>query len=165
VWHARDVSHVLAPGTPIPDLALISTTGETVRLRSYVGAKTIVIYFYPKDQTPGCTKQACGFRDAYEQFTAAGAEVIGISASPTETHVAFRATHKLPFILLSDVDGKAREAFGIGKTLGVSDRVTYVVDRDGLVRFAFESLLRVQKHITDALEMVQELERQRTRSR
>jgi peroxiredoxin Q/BCP len=67
--------------------------------------------------------------------------------------------------LLSDVDGKAREAFGIGKTvIGISDRVTYVVDRDGLVRFAFESLLRVQKHITDALEMVQELERQRTRT-
>jgi thioredoxin-dependent peroxiredoxin len=156
----------LAVGTPIPDLALVGTGGALVQLRSYVGQKTLVLYFYPKDHTPGCTKQACGFRDAYEQFTSAGAEVIGISASPSATHEAFRAEYRLPFRLLSDPDGEARVAFAVGRTLGLADsRVTFVIDHGGLVRHVFDSLLRVNKHIADALAMVRELEEQRTRKR
>ncbi len=153
------MTHLLQPGSPIPDLSLTAANNEPVRLRSYVGKKTLVVYFYPKDQTPGCTKQACGFRDAYEQFTTAGAEVVGISASSVQAHVAFAAENRLPFVLLTDPDGKARAAFGVGKTLGISERVTFVVDREGLIRHVTDSLLRVTKHITDALAMVVELEK------
>ncbi len=145
-------------GTPLPDVALTSSDGDLVRLRDFVGTKILVVYFYPKDYTPGCTKQACGFRDAYEQFTAAGAEVIGISGGELVVHAAFRAEHQLPFKLLADPDAKARAAFDVGKTLKlVEARVTFVIDRSGLVRHVFDSMLRVNKHIADALAVVRDL--------
>jgi peroxiredoxin Q/BCP len=155
----------LQPGAPIPDVTLAAVDGRTVRIRELVGKKTLVLYFYPKDQTPGCTKQACGFRDAYEEFTAAGAEVIGISADTTHAHAAFAAKHRLPFLLLSDPDGVARTGFGVGKFLGIQQgRVTFVVDHSGLVRHVLEAQLRIAKHITDALAVVKDLEDDRARA-
>lgn len=142
-------------GAPIPDLSLPDAGGHPLRLRELVGEKILVIYFYPKDDTPGCTAQACGFRDAYEDFVEAGAEVIGISQDTGASHAAFAAKHGLPFRLLSDPEGEARRAFGVGKTLGLlPGRVTFVVGRDGRVIDRFSSQLRVKEHVARARRLV-----------
>ena len=155
----------LAVGAPIPDVTLAAVDGRTVRIRDLVGKRILVLYFYPKDHTPGCTKQACGFRDAYEDFTAAGAEVIGISADTSHAHAAFAAKHRLPFTLLSDPDGLARTGFGVGKFLGVQNgRVTFVIDHSGLVRHVLEAQLRIARHVTEALAIVKDLEDDRARA-
>ena len=147
----------LPPGTPIPDLSLPGSDGAPVKLRGLVGAKTLVLYFYPKDQSPGCTKQACGFRDAYETFLAAGADVIGISSGTPEVRNEFITEHRIPFKLLYDHAGAARDAFGVGKFLGLDMRITFVIDRSGLVRHVTDTQLRVGRHIVEAMAMVTEL--------
>lgn len=150
---------MLTPGETIPDVTLEGADGKPVRVRDLPGERALVLYFYPKDETPGCTKEACSFRDAYEDFTAAGAEVIGISSDDVGTHESFAAHHRLPFVLASDVDGRARKAFGVKKTLGLfAGRVTYVIDREGIVRDVFESQLRFHEHVRRALELVKRLE-------
>jgi peroxiredoxin Q/BCP len=117
-----------------------------------------VLYFYPKDDTPGCTAEACAFRDQYEVFRDAGAEVIGISSDSAKSHQAFAARHSLPFVLLSDPAGKVRGQFGVGKTLGLfPGRVTFVMDRDGIVRHAFDSQLMATRHVSEALDVVKQL--------
>ena len=151
------MTHPLAPGTPIPDLSLPGVDGTLVPLRGLVGKKTLVLYFYPKDLSPGCTKHACGFRDAYETFLGAGADVIGISSGTPAVRAEFISKHRIPFTLLHDLDGTARAAFGVGKVLGLDMRITFVIDRSGLVREVCDSQLRVAKHISVALAMVQEL--------
>ena len=109
--------------------------------------------------TAGCTAEACSFRDAYEDFKAAGADVIGVSADDGASHEAFKAKHRLPFTLLSDPGGAAAKAFGVKKTFGViAGRVTFVIDRAGVIRHKFDSLVRVHKHVEDALEVVKQLE-------
>jgi peroxiredoxin Q/BCP len=126
-----------------------------VRLADMVGRRPLVLFFYPKDDTPICTKEACAFRDSYETFSAAGAEVIGISSDSAASHRAFAARHKLPFLLASDADGSLRKAFGVPKTLGLfPGRVTYVVDRDGIIRLVFSAQLASQDHVTKALAAV-----------
>jgi len=126
-----------------------------VRLADMVGRRPLVLFFYPKDDTPICTKEACAFRDSYETFSAAGAEVIGISSDNAASHRAFAARHKLPFLLASDADGSLRKAFGVPKTLGLfPGRVTYVVDRDGIIRLVFSAQLASQDHVTKALAAV-----------
>ncbi len=143
-------------GDQLPDATVIGESGP-VKLRDKIG-KTLVIYFYPKDETPGCTKEACSFRDAYEDFTAAGAEVIGISRDDGASHASFKQNHRLPFTLLSDADGKAGAAFGIKKTLGfIPGRVTFVFDKRGVCRSRFESQIRLGKHVDDALALVKKL--------
>jgi peroxiredoxin Q/BCP len=146
-------------GDRAPDFELPGLSGKRVKLSDFVGKKTIVLYFYPKDETPGCTKEACSFRDAYEDFSGAGAEVIGVSADDVATHESFAAHHRLPFVLASDADGRARKAYGVKKTLGLfAGRVTYVIDREGVVRDVFESQLRFLEHVRRALELVKRLE-------
>jgi peroxiredoxin Q/BCP len=150
----------LVEGAAMPDVTLVGPGGSPVRLRERLGARTLVVYFYPKDDTHGCTRQACGFRDAYQDFVDAGADVIGISADPESSHRGFAARHRLPFLLLSDPDGGARRAFGVRSTLGVLPaRVTFVIDRAGTVRDVFDSLLRAEAHVERALEVVRRLER------
>jgi peroxiredoxin Q/BCP len=118
----------------------------------------MVVYFYPKDETAGCTAEACSFRDSYEDFTAAGAEVIGISGDSSSSHEKFASHHRLPFVLLSDPDGTARDAFGVKKTLGlIPGRYTFVVDRKGVIQHGFESQVRVGKHVDEALASVKRL--------
>lgn len=128
-------------------------------LKDLLGQRTVVLYFYPKDDTAGCTAEACSFRDAYEDFKAAGAEVIGVSADDGASHEAFKAKHRLPFLLLTDPGGAAARAFGVKKTFGViAGRVTFVIDREGVIRHRFDSLVRVRKHVEEALEVVRRLE-------
>lgn len=146
----------LRPGDRLPDLTLTGAAGP-VRLHDHLG-KTLVIYFYPKDETAGCTAEACSFRDAYEDFVAAGAEVIGVSSDSAASHERFKTNHRLPFVLLTDDGGAAARAFGVKKTLGLlPGRVTFVVDRQGVVRHRFESQLRIGKHVDDALALVKRL--------
>lgn len=143
-------------GDQLPDATVVGDAGA-VKLRDKLG-KTLVIYFYPKDETMGCTKEACSFRDAYEDFTAAGAEVIGISGDDGASHASFKQHHRLPFTLLSDADGRAADAFGIKKSLGfIPGRVTFVFDKTGVCKSRFESQLRVGKHVDDALALVKRL--------
>lgn len=140
-------------GDLAPDFTLPSQTGDRVRLSDLLGRKAIVLFFYPKDDTPGCTAEACAFRDSYEAFTDAGAEVIGVSGDSVGSHRRFAAGHRLPFILLSDADGAVRKRYGAERWLGLlRARVTFVIDRDGVVRHIFESQFAATRHVTEALE-------------
>lgn len=145
-------------GDAIPDVTLKAQTGETVNLKSFIGQKCVVLYFYPKDDTPGCTKESCGFRDSYTAFQEAGAEVIGISGDSVSSHQQFANKYQLPFTLLSDEGNGVRKAFGVPSTLGLlPGRVTYVIDRQGIVRHIFNSQLNFQGHIDESLSIVQDL--------
>jgi peroxiredoxin Q/BCP len=145
-------------GDPVPDIALPSQTGEEVSLGQFRGRSVVVLYFYPKDETSVCTKEACSFRDAYEAFVEAGAVVLGASSDSIASHRAFADHQRLPFTLLSDASGSLRKAFGVPKTLGVlPGRVTYVIDREGIVRLVFNSQLAADRHVQEALEVVRRL--------
>src|SRR5947209_11199809 len=134
-------------GDRAPEFALPSHTGELVRLSDLIGRKNVVLYFYPKDDTPGCTAQARSFRDSYEAFVEAGAEVVGISSDSVECHKQFASKYELPFVLLSDEHGEVRRLYGVPKTLGLlPGRVTYVIDRRGIVRHVFSSQLDAIGH-------------------
>jgi peroxiredoxin Q/BCP len=148
-------------GDLAPDFALPTGDGRTVRLSDYRGKQNVVLYFYPKDNTPGCTAEACAFRDAYEVFKEAGAEVIGVSSDPPSSHQDFAQRHRLPFILLSDSDGAVRRLYGVPRTFGlIPGRVTYVIDRQGVVRHIFSSQFAPQKHIDEALAVLRRLDQE-----
>jgi peroxiredoxin Q/BCP len=140
----------------MPDSNLVGPDGPT-QLRDRIG-KPLVVYFYPKDETYGCTKEACSFRDHYEAFVAAGAEVIGVSRDDAASHAKFREHHRLPFTLLSDPGGAIAASWGVRSVLGIlPGRVTFVFDKQGVVRHRFESNLRFGKHVDEALEIVKTL--------
>ena len=142
-------------GDVAPDFSLPTQSGETIRLSDYRGKNVVVLFFYPKDGTAVCTKEACAFRDAFEQFVDAGAVVIGISSDTVEKHRAFAGRYDLPFQLGSDVDGSLRKLYGVPKTLGfLPGRVTYVIDKQGIVQLVFNALLKADQHVTEALETV-----------
>lgn len=139
-------------GDRAPDFSLPSQSGEMVRLGDLIGRKAIVLYFYPRDETAGCTAEACAFRDSYEVFTDAGAEVIGVSSDSGASHQRFAARLRLPFLLLSDADGAVRARYGAGKWLGLlPGRVTFVIDREGIVRHVFSSQFEATRHVREAL--------------
>ena len=145
-------------GDPAPDFALPNAAGEMVRLSDFRGKKEVVLYFYPKDNTPGCTAEACAFRDNYDVITDMDAEVIGVSADSQASHQGFAAQYHLPFLLLSDVDGAARNAFDVPASLGIiPGRVTYVIDRQGVIRNVFTSQVNINKHIAEALATLRHL--------
>jgi peroxiredoxin Q/BCP len=145
-------------GDAAPDLELSSHNGEQIRLADYRGKKAVVVFFYPKDGTPVCTKEACAFRDAYEDFVEAGAVVIGVSGDSAARHQAFASSHRLPFVLVSDKDGAARRAFGVSKSMGLlPGRVTYVIDREGTVRHVFRSQFAAERHVKEALDVIRKL--------
>ncbi|VXD25756.1 peroxiredoxin [Planktothrix paucivesiculata] len=139
-------------GDLAPDFTLTSQTGESVSIKDFRGQKSVVLYFYPKDDTPGCTAEACAFRDSYQVFTDAGAEVIGISSDTAQSHQQFATKYNLPFILLSDTGNKVRQLYGVPATMWVlPGRVTYVIDKDGVVRHLFDSMLDFSRHVEEAL--------------
>jgi peroxiredoxin Q/BCP len=140
-------------GDPAPDFTLPSQSGEQVTLHEVWQRGPVVLYFYPKDETPGCTAEACTFRDSYEVFEEAGAEVVGVSSDSVASHETFASKHRLPFILLADDGGKVRKRYGVRATLGIlPGRVTYVIDQSGLVRHVFSSQLGAQRHVQEALD-------------
>jgi len=143
-----------------PDFTLPSQSGEMVSLEDFKGTKPVVLFFYPKDDTPGCTKQACAFRDDYEEFGKLDAEVIGISSDSVGSHRSFASKHDLPFTLLSDEGGKVRRLYGVHSTFGLfPGRVTYVIDEEGAVRHVFSSQLGVERHVEEAIEALREHDR------
>jgi len=149
---------VVKVGDVAPDFSLPDQSGKLVSLKDFVGKKSVVLYFYPKDFSRGCTAEACTFRDNYEAFKDAGADVIGVSSQSVESHDKFASLYKLPFILLSDEDGKVRKLYGVPSTFGVlPGRVTYVIDKKGIVRYIFNSQLNPTKHIEEALRILKEI--------
>ena len=145
-------------GSVAPDFTLPSQTGEMVSLGDFIGKKPVVLFFYPKDDTPGCTKEACTFRDEYEGFTKLDAEVIGVSSDSVESHRSFATRHDLPFTLLSDEGGKVRTLYGVPRTFGLfSGRVTYVIDEEGVVRHIFSSQVDVDRHAEEAIEALRSI--------
>ncbi|AFZ23543.1 Peroxiredoxin [Cylindrospermum stagnale PCC 7417] len=145
-------------GDTAPDFALPAQNGSTVSLRDFRGKQAVVLYFYPKDDTPGCTAESCAFRDQYEVFKAAGAEVIGVSGDSSESHQRFAAKHQLPFTLLSDKGDLVRKLYGATTAFGfIPGRVTYVIDQQGIVQYVFDSMLNFKGHVEETLKTLQQL--------
>jgi peroxiredoxin Q/BCP len=148
-------------GDKAPDFTLPSQMGDNVTLSEYFGKKNVVLYFYPKDETTGCTKEACAFRDSYDIFTGLGAEVLGVSGQSVESHKSFASHHSLPFLLLSDEDNKVRKLYGVPANMGIiPGRVTYIIDKKGVVRHVFNSQYQPQKHIEEAKQVLEKLDQE-----
>lgn len=145
-------------GDIIPGFQLKNQHGNLVRISEYVGKKNLVLFFYPKDDTPGCTREACSFRDHYEAFQDAGAEVIGISGQSVESHKNFAQKHRLTYQLLSDEGNKVRKLFGVPSDLFglLPGRVTYIANQQGKVIYVFNSQMQVEKHVEEALNVLKE---------
>ncbi len=152
------IASAIKEGDRAPDFSLPTQSGAMVSLKDFLGKKAVVLYFYPKDDTPGCTAEACAFRDSYEVFQTAGAEVIGISGDSTNSHSQFASKYQLPFTLLSDAGNQVRKLFGVPSTLGLlPGRVTYVIDQQGIVRKVFNSQLNFKAHVEEALKALQSM--------
>jgi len=147
-------------GSTIPEFSLPDQNGSLFNINSVLGKKNLVIYFYPKDDSPGCTAQACSFRDQFEVFTEADAVIIGISSQSVESHKEFAEKHRLSFTLLSDEENKIRKLFGVATNLlGIlPGRVTYVTDKKGRVLFIFNSQSQATKHVDEALRILKEIQ-------
>lgn len=149
----------MKPGDPAPAVALRLHNGETVSLADLCRDSIVVLFFYPKDGTSVCTREVCAFRDAYEDFVALGATVVGVSGDSAACHQAFANQHRLPYLLAADDDGALRRAWGVPKTLGLfPGRVTYVIDRQGIVRHMFSGQFASDRHMREALDAVANLQ-------
>ncbi|MBC7171765.1 MAG: peroxiredoxin [Polyangiaceae bacterium] len=146
---------LLAPGSTAPDRTLRDQTGASRSLASFRG-KPLVLYFYPKDATPGCTREACAFRDSWSRYESAGVQIVGVSTDSVESHAEFAEEHQLPFPLLADVDGELTEAFGVRTRLGMASRVTFVLDKEGVVRAIFRDV-DPGVHAADVLAEIERL--------
>ena len=159
-WSVAGTKNGVAVGDQAPNFSLPSADGSDVSLAEYLGKSSVVLYFYPRDNTPVCTKEACSFRDSYKAFTDMGAVVIGVSSDSEQSHQNFAERNNLPFKLLSDKHGQVRKLYGVSVTLGmVPGRVTYVIDKKGIVRLIFNSQLDAQKHVDEALKVLKELDK------
>jgi len=149
-------------GSAVPAFALPDQNGKLFDIKSVLGKKNLVIYFYPKDDSPGCTKEACTFRDQYEVFREADAEIIGISSDDVESHKKFAEKYRLTYTLLSDSEGKVRKLFDVPSGLFglLPGRVTYVVNKQGIVVHTFDSQTQTEKHIEEALSALKKMARQ-----
>lgn len=145
-------------GDKAPDFTLISQSGQTISLKDFHHKQSVVLYFYPKDNTPGCTSESCAFRDRYEVFQEVGAEVIGISGDSPESHQQFATKYQLPFTLVSDINNQVRQEYGVPKAMWVlPGRVTYVIDKEGIVQHIFDSMMNFQAHVDEALKTLKEM--------
>jgi len=145
-------------GDRAPDFTLPGPGGRAVSLAELLRGGAVVLYFYPKDQTPGCTLEACAFRDDIKAFRAAESQVVGISRDDEASHERFAAKHKLSFLLLSDTTGSTHARYGVPKKLGfIPDRATFVIDRKGIVRHVFSSIIRMRAHVEESLAVVRRL--------
>ncbi|GAB2291573.1 hypothetical protein Dimus_025827 [Dionaea muscipula] len=148
----------VSKGSVPPAFTLKDQEGKPVSLSKYKG-KPVVVYFYPADETPGCTKQACAFRDSYEKFKKAGAEVVGISGDDVSSHKAFQKKYRLPYTLLSDEGNKVRKEWGVPADLfgALPGRQTYVLDKNGVVQLIYNNQFQPEKHIDETLKLLQTL--------
>ncbi len=154
-----EAKKLLVVGDAAPNFRLPTSNGRYVALEDFLGQKNVVVYFYPKDFTRGCTAEACTFRDSYEAFKDLGAEVIGISSDTQNSHRDFAQQHHLPFILLSDVGGLVRKAYGVKKTFGLfAGRVSFVIDKKGVIRHIFSTQTRATAHVGEALNILKSIE-------
>ena len=145
-------------GDAAPEFSLLSQNGEIIDLKDMLGTREVVLYFYPKDRTPGCTAEAKAFRDSYEVFKDMGAEVIGVSSDSVDSHMDFAAKCEVPFTLLSDEGGKVRKLYGVPSTLGLlPGRVTYIIDTKGVVRHIFNSQMNPAKHVEEAIRVLKSI--------
>ncbi|XVE97849.1 hypothetical protein REPUB_Repub03eG0054300 [Reevesia pubescens] len=152
------ISAKVNKGSEPPSFTLKNQDGKNVSLSKFKG-KPVVVYFYPADETPGCTKQACAFRDSYEKFKKAGAEVVGISGDDSSSHKAFAQKYRLPFTLLSDEGNKVRKEWGVPADLfgALPGRQTYVLDKKGVVQLIYNNQFQPEKHIDETLKLLQSL--------
>lgn len=158
---AKSAAESIGVGSSAPDFTLPSNQGKDISLHSYKGKSVVVLYFYPKDNTAVCTKEACLFRDSYESFAENGATVLGISSDSTSSHESFAKSQKLPFYLLSDTDGAVRKLYQVKSTFGLMPgRVTYVIDKEGVIRHEFDSPLDASGHVAESLAWVKKLSTQ-----
>ncbi len=156
----------LSVGDVAPDFSLPSQTGEAVNMKEKIGKQEIVLYFYPKDNTPGCTTEARAFRDSHEVFKQLGAEVIGVSSDSVESHRGFAKKCDLPFTLLSDAGGIVRELYSVPSTFGLlPGRVTYIIDKRGIVRHVFSSQMNPKKHVDEAVGILRSIREQDEKER
>lgn len=146
-------------GSKVPKFELEDQHGQLFSIDSVLGKKNLVIYFYPKDDSPGCTKEACSFRDQFEVFADVDAMIIGISAQSVESHLAFAEKHRLNYTLLSDPGNTVRKLFGVpGNFFGlIPGRVTYVINKEGKIKYMFNSQIQAEKHVDEALRILQEM--------
>jgi len=156
VFHlnAKEEGKALIVGDRMPVFSLMDQNGKTFNTADYVGKNILVIYFYPKDESMVCTKEACAFRDSFEDFAKAGAKVIGINGGTVASHKEFSDHYKLPFILLSDPGNKIYHLFGVQDKMFMTGRETLIIGLDGKVAFTYESMIQGKKHADDALAWI-----------
>ena len=148
-------------GDTAPPFDTIDHEGSRICLDDLILEGPVVLYFYPKDETPACTAEACAFRDAHADFVAAGARVVGVSSDSAERHQAFASRHQLPYSLIADAHGLLRRTYGVPRTLGLlPGRVTYVIDTEGVIRHLFNSQFHAKRHIEEALRTVRRMQRE-----
>ncbi len=146
-------------GDPAPDFTRTAADGRIITLSEFRGRQAVVLFFYPRDNTPVCTQEACTFRDRYDEFVKLGAVVIGVSSDSDDSHRAFAESQRLPYHLIADADGSLRRLFDVPATMFIlPGRVTYVIDQAGIVRMKFNSPLNGPRHISEALQVLRELE-------
>ncbi|MES2278627.1 MAG: peroxiredoxin [Bacteroidota bacterium] len=151
---AQDKKH-LAVGDAVPVFTLNNQNGKPFNVKDEIGKHVMVIYFYPKDESMVCTKEACQFRDSFKDFTNAGAKVIGINGGTVASHKAFVDKDKLPFTLLSDPDNKVLAMFGVKGKFFMTGRETFVIGLDGKVGFQYTSMMEGKAHADRALQFIQ----------
>jgi len=144
----------LQPGDKVPSFTLQDQNGNTFNINDYIGKKKMVIYFYPKDESLVCTKEACSFRDSFADFTDANAIVVGVNSASVESHKAFAAKNRIPFTLLSDPGNKVLKQFGIRNLLFITGRETFVVDLDGKIAFSFRANMAGSAHSEKVLDFL-----------
>lgn len=148
----------MGPGDRVPDFTLDDHLGRPWRLADALARGPLVLFFYPKDDTPVCTVEVCAFRDQHEVFSRRGAQVVGVSSDGVASHRSFAGRHELPYTLLADPGGRVRALLGVKKTLGFFDgRVTFVIDRDGRVAHVHSSAMNAKSHVSEALAALERL--------
>jgi peroxiredoxin Q/BCP len=158
---SEERSGSLHVGDAGPDFSARASNGEVIRLSQYRGKKNVVLFFYPKDFTPGCTKEVCGYRDNYDQILGHDAVIFGVSVDDAESHDRFVQTYRLPFPLISDTDRAISKAYGVlrlGGLLPLAKRITYVIDKKGVIRNVIHHELEIGKHLDEAAATLHQLE-------
>ena len=153
---------MLARGDRAPDFTGTLADGKPMSLKDFRGRRHVILYFFPKDFTPGCTKEACTFRDRRAEVAALDAEVVGVSLDPPDKHAKFAETYQLPYPLVSDRDATIASAYGVARLGGwlPTKRVTFVIDKDGVVQHVIQSEFGITRHIDEAIEALQKLQGQ-----